>query len=167
METGPTVLLPEPLQLNVICAIQGRGIARVDAAELPADIFWSRSFKPGQLCSLVQEVNVRRTRFSPAYVMKLLYPVITNETSGTREVSFETAYSFGLADALVIMNKGGYVRRKKWHKNFDVRWIHDDSRAMIWYNTGDGYLPYLLSQEDCIATDWGVVSGFEKDRWVG
>ncbi|MFA6414804.1 MAG: hypothetical protein WC217_00210 [Candidatus Paceibacterota bacterium] len=167
MEIGPTVLLPQPLQSNVINAIQGRGIAKVDAGELPADILWSRSFKPGQLCSLVQEENVSLTRLSLAGVVKLLYPVIANEIPGTREVSFEVAYSFGIADALAMMNKGGCVSRKKWHKNFDVRWIHDDSRAMIWYNTGDGYLPYLLSQEDCVATDWGVVVGFDKDRLIG
>ena len=168
MEIGPIVLLPERLQTKVICNIQGGGIAQIDSYELPSEVFWSPTFRPGQLCSLVQEVEMKRTKgFAVCYAKKLLYPVTANEIPGTREVLFETAYSFGIADALEIMNRGGSVRRKRWRQGFDVRWIHDDVRAMIWYNTGDGYLPYLLSQEDCIATDWGVIRGFDKDRHVG
>lgn len=168
MEIGPTVLLPEHLQANVICTIQGRSVARINVTELPPQIFWSSTFKRGQICSIVQEVEMKRTRGRiVTYTAKLLYPVIANETSDSGEVSFEIAYSFGIADALEIMNRGGFVRRKKWGVGFDVRWIHDDARSIIWYNTGDGYLPYLLSQEDCAATDWGVVVGFDNERSIG
>mgnify|MGYP001580527653 CR=1 FL=1 len=167
LDIGPFVILPEPLQMKVVRAIQGGGVARVSSAELLSTILWSRTFEPGQICAITQEVNMKQCKgLKIVYSKNLLYPVIVGQ-SAAGEVTFEIAYSFGIADALEIMCRGGSVKRKSWHHGFDVRWIHDDNRAMIWYNTGDGYLPYLISQEDCVATDWGVVVGFDKDRHIG
>lgn len=104
--------------------------------------------------------NIQRESFSGMYE----YPVrVKSVNHFTGNVQVETDYRFGFHDVIKMITLGAEVKRECWSKT-SIKWIDGDQRGFLWCNTGDGYLPWLASIEDCRAMDWGVKYGYRHNN---
>lgn len=71
-------------------------------------------------------------------------------------ITLKQDYTMNFREALYLISRGAFVKRKA--STSDIRQI--DGEKFLWYNTGDGYLPWFPSEEAWNATDWGVKLGF-------
>ncbi len=118
---------------------------------------------------LTLKVGDRLVLLKPWQKIFLEYPVtVAMVDKETDRLIVVVSYIFGFYEALRMITLGGSVRRKYWHWSVDVKHIKTgpkDKRGFLWRNTGDGYLPWLPSGDDCKADDWGVRYGYRTNEY--
>jgi hypothetical protein len=117
---------------------------------------------------LALKVGDRLILLKPWQKIFLEYPVsVAAVNEKTDKLIVVVSYCFGFHDALKMITSEGEVGRENWPWYMRIKWIRirpRDERGFLWRNTGDRYLPWLPSSDDCKADDWGVRVGYKSAR---
>jgi hypothetical protein len=69
---------------------------------------------------------------------------------------FET---FDAGEAARCLKLGNRVRRVSWPGRVHLQGLIENTDVMVALRDGTGFVPYMPSQEDFLATDWAVYYG--------
>ncbi len=81
-------------------------------------------------------------------------------TTGTRVIApplhFDT---FDAGEAARHLKLGNRVRRVSWPGRIHLQGLIENADVMVALQDGTGFVPYMPSQDDFLASDWAVYYG--------